>query len=738
MWVKILLLSLYLLLLFFLTRLLEAASWYQGGKLFFPTRTILDPFSLSVRKLKQLLDSRGVSYAGVVEKQELTTLVDASGELTENELDEAVIQDSDEIISGGSVAPKTTQFSCGEHFYEEVEDTKDSVWLVQVVPVDSSKPLLDDITWQQVVSKVNRFGMRTGVFRCTLDKRLCLRKGWTSPRLILALPHGQKAKEDVIMHSYLYPAKLQPVLAWVWQQLSSRVKRITSVNKLKHWLTYNSTESSKIQFILISTLLEPPMFISALAIKFNGRVKFGMATVTNDKERRKYTKLTGISKFPKYIIVTPEKKIFYGSRPGENLNFKSMEQFLKFYSPEMNDIFLLSLLLINIFVGFDMFLISGKLWKHLIRCVINLVKYNSIIFLFWLFIVTLYQFSFMEMVTSVCLKFTRMISDTYIFVVMRNDWKQLSHFPIFIISYFGYGILISIFWKKWGRESEIDDIPLFSNWWAVSWESDIMNYFFRPMATLTRPMAPQDLDLEEGMELLIERLAVPNFWLQPVIPTDYINDLPVWNYHGWCDADDKEARENGCTESTSWSSSDDESTSSFIHSQNIPITEERISNQKNSISTEQMDNKVCDCKFRKQMYPKTSSQDCSSQNCNKSHLTSEHDDNVNCSWRSTKMCSCNKLSSDIKKRIEIKDDTSSKEYEIISRVPRGMIECRECSICLENYKYGESLCGLPCGHNYHLNCIMLWLSRNNHCCPVCRWPPYKAKSHTYNQHSHFQ
>ncbi|GIY08534.1 hypothetical protein CEXT_190901 [Caerostris extrusa] len=41
------------------------------------------------------------------------------------------------------------------------------------------------------------------------------------------------------------------------------------------------------------------------------------------------------------------------------------------------------------------------------------------------------------------------------------------------------------------------------------------------------------------MELLIERLAVPNLWLQPVISMDYIKDLPVWTYRGWCDADDE-------------------------------------------------------------------------------------------------------------------------------------------------------------------------------------------------------
>ena len=77
MWWKLLLLSLYLVVLFLLSRLLEAVAWYEGGYL---ASRLLDPVSLSVKKLKMLLDQRGVSYAGVVEKQELTELMEASGE----------------------------------------------------------------------------------------------------------------------------------------------------------------------------------------------------------------------------------------------------------------------------------------------------------------------------------------------------------------------------------------------------------------------------------------------------------------------------------------------------------------------------------------------------------------------------------------------------------------------------------------------------------------------------------
>ena len=35
-----------------------------------------------------------------------------------------------------------------------------------------------------------------------------------------------------------------------------------------------------------------------------------------------------------------------------------------------------------------------------------------------------------------------------------------------------------------------------------------------------------------GMEMLIERLAVPNLWLRPMISAEYIQDLPDWKYTG--------------------------------------------------------------------------------------------------------------------------------------------------------------------------------------------------------------
>lgn len=72
-----------------------------------------------------------------------------------------------------STTPQPSHFSGSDHFYEQVEDTKDSVWLVQVVPAGSSRnePLLDDYNWRIVQNQVAPFAIRTGVFDCRLDQR---------------------------------------------------------------------------------------------------------------------------------------------------------------------------------------------------------------------------------------------------------------------------------------------------------------------------------------------------------------------------------------------------------------------------------------------------------------------------------------------------------------------------------------------------------------------------------------
>lgn len=75
-WIQTTLLIIYLVLVFIISRILDLVLWYHHG---ISSTQIVDPLLLSVRQLKQLLENRGVSYTGYVEKKELAELVEASG-----------------------------------------------------------------------------------------------------------------------------------------------------------------------------------------------------------------------------------------------------------------------------------------------------------------------------------------------------------------------------------------------------------------------------------------------------------------------------------------------------------------------------------------------------------------------------------------------------------------------------------------------------------------------------------
>ncbi|CRK43615.1 hypothetical protein BN1723_019253 [Verticillium longisporum] len=45
----------------------------------------------------------------------------------------------------------------------------------------------------------------------------------------------------------------------------------------------------------------------------------------------------------------------------------------------------------------------------------------------------------------------------------------------------------------------------------------------------------------------------------------------------------------------------------------------------------------------------------------------------------------------------------------------------ECVVCLEEYENGVSqVMSLPCGHEFHADCITPWLTTRRRTCPICK------------------
>ncbi|EFX88197.1 hypothetical protein DAPPUDRAFT_305739 [Daphnia pulex] len=158
----------------------------------------------------------------------------------------------------------------------------------------------------------------------------------------------------------------------------------------------------------------------------------------------------------------------------------------------------------------------------------------------------------------------------------------------------------------------------------------LIDCFFRPLSFDTAHSL-MDFELDENVEQLIERLALPNLWLTPTVPTDYLKYLPVWRFEG-CIAGESPRLDYSSAQSYA---------------------------------------------------------DAAADNC---HSV------ANRLWN---------------------DDQPPSTMK--------WIPSADCAICLDKYRVTVDVCGLPCGHQFHHDCIMVWLQRDNHHCPICRWPAYQNK-----------
>ena len=543
----------------------------------------------------------------------------------------------------------------------------------------------------------------------------------------MALPQGQKVKDNVIIRNYSGAMKPDSISRWVSGSLASRLREIYDWAEMENdWFSWEGfRRKNEVRFVLFSKLKRPPMFFSALSVKFTGRVKFGTVDVKSREGKNILNKMK-FKQVPQYMIITPECKIFYGKRPKELYNFRSVEFFLKTMYPEVNDIFLLSLVIVNVYCLLDLCLVQGGVTRRLCRFFWNLGKQNCILILLWLPVLGLFQLPFMEGATNQGLKFLRLVSGSDFAAVLRSDWAgYLDQWSLLLLSFVAYGVIIAVIeYKRTGGVEPEEEVSTSSHWWDLRWDG-YMNYFFRPMVSLTRPMNAEDMDLEAGMELLIERLAVPNFWLHPMISSDYIKELPVWHYAGKSFHSDSDTCSN--SDDTRMESDSDGGAEigherpttpdlfvcEHCRASKRPQTEQERLDATDACAAYVMDgNYKCSCKLE-------SNGKVHGETWKPRHGAKEPRRKYDEGDRGT--------------GVEV--DEKGCEEDQLPYCPPGILPCTECVICLEGYRYGVVLCGLPCGHSFHQQCIMSWLSRDNHCCPVCRWPTFRAKPCKIHCHS---
>ncbi|XP_033633478.1 E3 ubiquitin-protein ligase RNF103-like [Asterias rubens] len=777
---KALLLLLFLVLLFLILRVLEGVAWYETGLVI---SQIVDPLSLSVRKLKVLLDGRGISYGGVVEKQELTSLLQASGDVMEGELLLLEREEEEE--------ERSTSFSSGPHFYEEVEDKKDSIWLIQVIP-RGNFPLLEKETWKTVIKKVSHFGIRAGTFDCSHDNRFCRKRGWTQPILILATPQGLNQKDSVVMATY--PSsnlKASKVLNWVNSRLAKTVNTVDEGQLVKEWLKPSDGKPSTppIKFILLSEEedAEAPLFFSAISLKYSGRVKFRQAFIGDRTQKLLSENFKIETKSSRYLVGTPEGFILYGMDDGEYMNHRSMDVYLRTLYPQANDFFMLSFMIGNMLCVLEI-AVSGDdvLAKRVCHFLWVWAKYNAILITLWLPLLALTQIPFLDPAFQFCHKILRLWSQTGLASQIRCMWIMHSyHSGLIVASFLFFCAVVGYCQSRLSRaESEAQE-GTSSTEWLQSTMGDYYNMLVRPSPGYT-PVILNNAHVESGVPWNpINPLGFPNLFLLADKSQDYVKDLPTWYYQReikaepsmksffrngscWnvCSPDNKDKRhQENCQLLREYFMERDKHLKEFKEAEKYTKRGKKHSCKKwlprfvddprrgePFLVTD--DHKVSDsCKEGavlnlppenlgstsldvNQTFTKNVQTEFENSSC-KENPPGNGQGRVPISDEKSKeyvdmkpICDCDLL--DLQANMV---DRGLGDVATINPWPEGMMKSSECSICLEPYMQGVELCGLPCGHAFHQRCVTLWLTSNrNHCCPNCRWPAFKTKGSKLSKH----
>ncbi|XP_039975776.1 E3 ubiquitin-protein ligase RNF103 isoform X4 [Xiphias gladius] len=351
MWLKLFFLLLYFVVLFMLARIFEAVVWYETGV--FSTQ-LVDPVTLSYKRLKTILECRGLGYSGLAEKKDVCELVEKSGELTQGELYSAIKKEKEQTEAGDS---STTHFSGEMHFYELVEDTKDGIWLVQVIAQDQ-EALLGQSNWGKMVKKVSQFGIRTGTFNCSNDYRSCIKRGWQHSTLIMSVPQTSASKGKVMLKEYNGRCiETENIFRWMTSHVAHRIKTLHQSEQLvEEW---HSDQAHPVKMFLFASLSQPPAFFSSLSVKFTGRIEFIFVDVRHWDNHSSLSEI-GVTHSPAYILKMPEGIYRYGNSTGEFLSLAAMDTFLRSVQPEVNDLFVLSLVLINLLAWMDLFITQAN------------------------------------------------------------------------------------------------------------------------------------------------------------------------------------------------------------------------------------------------------------------------------------------------------------------------------------------------------------------------------------------
>lgn len=459
-------------------------------------------------------------------------------------------------------------------------------------------------------------------------------KNWDSTRLILGLPQNFQSKSQVQLYTYTGNYKPASISHWIKDTVNQKVLVITDPDELnKNWISYKPSEDPEIRIVMVSKSSQVPLFYSALSVRFPGRIRFGVTSKEVLIKSRAWKRLFKTENLT-YFIITKEKLFEYGTRPSELVTFKSMETYLKCLYPSLNDVFILTLFICNSLTIFEISLVQGSFLKRIIMLLFCAIKFNIILILLWMGLLTVFQIPLIADFVPYGLKLVRLMGSTNTLSFIRADFKFYCQHLILVEILLGF-YLLAIGWWFYKERSEED---LNQDWNFAQ---------FRTLEHLFYPLHPRSLShLNRNAYLEWNQQEIPSLWMAAHMSSDYIKQLPTWRF-----------------------------------TKKGQRTEQVVTNPENTHT----------------LHPSISA-------------ISEHE-NTSVKAEKTELVT------------EKSDGNGS--HSGGSAIASDYMECGQCVVCLDDYEDGVLLCGLPCKHSFHQHCIVTWLQRDNHYCPVCRWPSNK-------------
>lgn len=369
---------------------------------------------------------------------------------------------------------------------------------------------------------------------------MCQQRNWNTSRLLLALPQADRAKSNVALHTYTsVNYRTQALVEWVYSLTKQKVRQLNSTTDVSHWLSRSC--AADVCLLLVSTLTLPPFFLSALSVKFTGRVKFGscsqralrnsaaaqqLSITSNSSANQAQSDADG-----EYVVVADNRTVHYGSGPRERLAFSALQTYLKWLAPDINDVFLFSLAGVNVLALMNLFNLRGSPFQCMFQLIITLLKYNFCLLLIWIVILSVINW---KMTLSVCKLFTttvRRLAMTTLFRRLIAEWSWASNrtgllgSTFFLFNSLLYCLRRRFFpstlnqpesWSEWLRSTNWANIPIVP---------DLPRFG----STFYDTADVSSLDsLDPVLLTLIRRWGIQQVYVHPSIPYNYILNLPFW------------------------------------------------------------------------------------------------------------------------------------------------------------------------------------------------------------------